>query len=57
MYLNGLSLGQISRFTGMSKTTVYKAVKAMKDADAEEEKPALFESSLAGHYADDEIVW
>ena len=56
MYLNGLSMGQISRFTGMAKTTVFKAVKAMKDADGEEES-VLFESSLTGGYADDEIIW
>ena len=57
MYLSGLSLGQISRFTGMAKTTVFKAVKAMKNTDSEEEASVLFESSLAGGYADDEIVW
>ena len=48
---------QISRFTGMAKTTVFKAVKAMKNTDSEEEASVLFESSLAGGYADDEIVW
>ena len=57
MYLNGLSMGQISRFTGMAKTTVFKAVKAMKDADGEEEESVLYESSLTGGYADDEIIW
>ena len=57
MYLNGLSMGQISRFTGMAKTTVFKAVKAMKDADGEEEKSVFYESSLTGGYADDEIIW
>ena len=56
MHLNGLSMGLISRFTGMAKTTVFKAVKAMKDADGEEES-VLFESSLTGGYADDEIIW
>jgi REP element-mobilizing transposase RayT len=57
MYLSGLSLGQISRFTGIAKTTVFKAVKAMKSTDIEGEASVLFESSLAGGYADDEIVW
>ena len=57
MYLSGLSLGQISRFTGMAKTTVYKAAKAMKNTDSEGEASVLFESSLARGYADDEIVW
>lgn len=56
MYLSGLSLGQISRFTGMAKTTVFKAVKTMKDADGEEES-VLFEPSLTSNYADDVIVW
>ena len=56
MYLSGLSLGQISRFTGMTKTTVFKAVKTMKDADGEEES-VLFEPSLTSSYADDVIVW
>ena len=56
MYLSGLSLGQISRFTGMAKTTVFKAVKTMKDADGEEES-VLFEPSLTSSYADDVIVW
>ena len=57
MYLSGLSLGQISRFTGMAKTSVFKAVKAMKNADDEGEESVLFESSLSGGYGDDEIVW
>ena len=57
MYLSGLSLSQISRFTGMAKTTVFKAVKAMKDSDGEGEASVLFESSLADGYADNEIVW
>ena len=57
MYLSGVSLGQISRFTGMAKTTVFKAVKAMRDTDDEGTEPVLFESSLTGGYADDEIVW
>ena len=57
MYLEGLSLGQISRFTGMAKTTVFKAVQAMKNENNEEEKHVLFEPSLTSHYADDDIVW
>ena len=57
MYLSGLSMGQISRFTGMAKTSVFKAVKAMKDADDEGNAAVLFESSLTGGYAEDEIIW
>ena len=57
MYLSGLSLGQIARFTGMAKTTVFKAVKAMKDTVGEGVESVLFESSLTDSYADDVIVW
>ena len=57
MYLSGVSLGQISKFTGMSKTTVFKAVKAMKDTDDEEKESVLSEPSLTEGYADSEIVW
>ncbi len=57
MYLSGVSLGQISRFTGMAKTTVFKAVKAMKDEDGEKEGSVLFEPVLTRSYPDDEIVW
>ncbi len=57
MYMSGLSLGQISRFTGMAKTTVFKAVKATKDTDNENEESVLFEAALTGCYADDLIVW
>ena len=57
MYQSGLSLGQISRLTGMAKTTVFKAVKVWKDADGEEEKTVLLEPGSADHYADEVIVW
>ena len=57
MYLSGLSLGQISRFTGMAKTTVFKAVKAMEDADSTGDESVLFESALTDGYANDDIVW
>ena len=57
MYKSGLSLGQISRFTGMAKTTVFKAVKAMNEKDEEKAESVLFESTLTDYYADDQIVW
>ena len=41
----------------MAKTTVFKAVKEMKNTDIEGEASVLFELSLAGGYAIDEIVW
>ena len=57
MYKSGLSLGQISRFTGMAKTTVFKAVKALNEKDEEKAESVLFESTLTDYYADDQIVW
>ena len=39
------------------RTSVFKAVKAMKDADDEGNAAVLFESSLTGGYAEDEIIW
>ena len=57
MYQSGLSLGQISRFTGMSKTAVFKTVKAWQKAAAEEGEPVLRETDLISDYAIDEIVW
>ena len=56
MYLSGLSLGQISRFTGMAKTTVFKAIKAMPDGRGSD-SPVLCESSLTDGYAEHEIIW
>jgi hypothetical protein len=41
----------------MAKTTVFKAVKATKDTDNENEESVLFEAALTGCYADDLIVW
>ena len=57
MYQSGLTMGQISRLTGMPKTTVFKAVKALNDTAADEQAPVLFEPGLTGSYADDDIVW
>ena len=57
MYLNGLPFGQISRLTGMPKTTVFKAVKARNAETAEEETTVLCESGPEGFYAEDRIVW
>ena len=55
MYQSGLSLGQISRMTGMGKTTVFKAVNSRKDEDGEE-KAILNESAMTDYY-DDLIIW
>lgn len=55
MYQSGLSLGQISRMTGMAKTTVFKAANSRKAEDGEE-KVVLKESDLTDYY-DDQIIW
>ena len=59
MYQSGISLSQIVRFTGMPKTTVFRAVKALKAEEAESEKEnAVFrESDPADHFLSDGIVW
>ena len=43
MHHEGLSLGQISRLTGMPKTTVYKAVKAAENQEEADAVPSLRE--------------
>ena len=59
MYQSGVSLSQISRFTGMPKTTVFRVVKALKAEEAEDEKKyaVLRESHLADSFLYDGIVW
>ena len=44
MYRERLSMGQIARLTGMSKTTVFRAVQQIKDDPTEESKLTLNES-------------
>ena len=59
MYREGLSLGQISRLTGMPKTTVYKAVKVPdRQTDAAEEMQ-LHEPGpdLALYCMDPDTIW
>ena len=59
MYREGLSLGQISRRTGMPKTTVYKAVKVPdRQSDAAEEMQ-LHEPGpdLALYCMDPDTIW
>ena len=55
MYREGLSLGQISRMTGMPKTTVYKAVKATKDKSYDEKEITLREPD--SFIYDAGIIW
>ena len=59
MYQSGISLGQIARFTGMSKTTVFRAVQALKaeEAESEKENAVFHESDPADYFLSDGIVW
>ena len=56
LYLKRLSMGQIARLTGMSKTTVYRAVQSLKDEPGENTKILLRESETAGYF-DTGIIW
>ena len=55
MYQEGMSLGQISRLTGMPKTTVFNAIKAGKDQSGGLEEITLREADAAAY--DPETVW
>lgn len=57
LYQNGLSMGQISRLTGMPKTTVFKAVKVLDNRNTEGETAILRESDPFVCDPDDGIVW
>lgn len=56
LYLERLSMGQIARLTGMSKTTVYRAVQSLKREAPEDEATLLRETSVTGWY-DAETIW
>ncbi len=59
MHHEGLSLGQISRMTGMPKTTVYKAVKALDNQDDAAEALQLHESEVdfVLYCMDQDTIW
>lgn len=59
MYQSGVSLGQAARFTGMPKTTVHRAVQALKaeEAEIERENAVFRESDPADSFLNDGIVW
>ena len=59
MYQSGISLSQIARFTGIPKTTVFRAVQALKaeEAEGEKENGVFRESDPADHFLSDGIVW
>ncbi len=57
MHSEGMSLGQISRMTGMPKTSVYHAVQALKKEPGTEEEMLLRESAPVGYLQDTGIIW
>ena len=56
LYSEGLSMGQIARLTGMSKTTICRAVQRAKDNFSEEDTRLLMHESAADDY-DPGIIW
>ena len=56
LYHKGLSMGQIARLTGMSKTTVYRTVKALKDELCEDGQLILNEAETDWS-CDTDIIW
>ena len=57
LYQEGLSLGQISRMTGMPKTTVFHAVNAFKTSLSDQEEIVLREEDTFKYQPANEIVW
>lgn len=59
LYYAGLSMGQISRLTGMAKTTVYKALKAgdKKEAAADAQLLREPEPDLQVFFTDPDTIW
>ena len=57
MYREGLSAGQISRITGLSKTTVFRWACAPDDLGEEKPDPVLFEPDPVVYDAEAEIAW
>ena len=51
LYQERLSMGQIARLTGMSKPTVFRAIRKQQQEDAMDDVPVLRESSLT------DFVW
>ena len=56
LYSEGLSMGQIARLTGLSKTTVFRAVKKSHDDLDGKGESLLRESETVTHY-DAGIIW
>ena len=56
LYQNGLSMGQIARLTGMSKTTVHRAIHDGHNDNCVEEDLLLKESEIDS-YIDENVIW
>lgn len=56
LYSEGLSMGQIARLTGMSKTTVFRAVKKSDDESGEKHEALMHESDTITSY-DAGVIW
>ena len=55
MYFEGLSMGQIARLTGMTKSMIYRAVHRLKDESDENGELVLHESETVCY--DPGIIW
>ena len=57
MYQERLSMGQIARLTGMSKTTVFRIVQRLKDEPPEDGQLILNESDETDWAYDAGMIW
>ena len=57
LYLERLSLGQIARMTGMSKTTVFRVIHTGEDGSPEQETLQLQESELNTYHLNMDTIW
>ena len=56
LYSEGLSMGQIARLTGLSKTTVFRAVKKFDD-DSDGKGESLLRELETATYYDADVIW
>ena len=57
LYIEGLSIRQIARMTGMSKSTVARAVKIGEDETPETDSMSLRESEESAYCLNTETIW
>ena len=57
LYRAGLSMGQISRFAGVSKSAVFRAVNKQKDQSSEDEELILREEEPTAFDYSADIIW